>query len=86
MSDTTAPSDADFNNVTVPSCRRAAPCGIESVMTDPYANNAASSRCLSRSRESALYAAPFKLKRASKPQIRRLAQLKTSGERRLIAS
>ena len=27
-----------------------------------------------------------KLKRASKPQIERLAQLKTSGERRLIAS
>ena len=27
-----------------------------------------------------------KLKRASKPQIKRLAQLKTSGERRLIAS
>ena len=27
-----------------------------------------------------------KLKRTSKPQIERLAQLKTSGERRLIAS
>ena len=27
-----------------------------------------------------------KLKRASKPQIKRLAQLKTSGERRLIAT